>query len=226
MEILIVDDDPFTLKLTSFVLEEAGYITRKAMEARTAIQALLEEEPDLVILDISMPHMSGFDLCREIRRNSDVPIIFVSARSQLQDKVTGLQIGGDDYIIKPYEPAELIARIGAVLRRRNSDMVAPLARLSQGGLTLDPVKQEVALADNRTSGLTPIEFRLLYYLMQNAGRVLSTDQILNKVWGYDDTSGRNLVAVYIRRLRAKIEASVRRPNYIVTVANLGYKFDA
>ena len=138
--------------------------------------------------------------------------------------MTGLQIGGDDYLVKPFEPAELLARVEAVLRRRNSDLVNPVTRISQGPLTLDPIEHTVLFEDGRSVVLTPIEFRLLYYLMQNTGRVLSASQILSKVWGYDYEGESNLVAVYIRRLRAKIEPDIDTPRHIITVRNLGYKF--
>lgn len=224
MSILVVDDDILNVKLTSFLLEEAGYRVVKAYDAEEALRIISRDEPDLVLLDVSMPKVSGFDTCRQIRRVSDVPIIFLSARSQLQDRVTGLQLGGDDYLVKPFEPLELLARIEAVLRRRNNDLLSPLARLSWGGITLDPIEQAVILPDSRTVTLTKVEFRLLYYLMQNAGRVLSTSQILDKVWGHDDAGGSNLVAVYISRLRAKIDVGDEGTQHILTVPNLGYKF--
>lgn len=225
MNILVVEDDPFTLKITSFVLQEAGYKSMHASNTNTALQAIDTCSPDLVLLDVSLSEENGFDICRAIRSRSDVPVIFVTAHSEVKERVYGLQIGGDDYLTKPYEPSELLARIGAVLRRRNTDILTPIARLVQNGLTLDPIRQELHLKDEKVVNLTPIEFRLMYYLMQNAGRILSTDQILGKVWGYDDSSGRNLVAVYIRRLRSKIEPLVENPYYIKTVANLGYKFN-
>ncbi|GIW03164.1 response regulator transcription factor [Roseiflexus sp.] len=226
MEILVADDDLASVKLTSFLLEDAGYRVIKAYDAAGVLQAIEQRTPDLVLLDVGMPKVSGFDICRQIRRMSDVPIIFVTGSGQLQDRVTGLQIGGDDYLVKPFEPAELLARVEAVLRRRNSDMVNPVTRISQGPLTLDPIEHTVLFEDGRHVVLTPIEFRLLYYLMQNSGRVLSPDQILNKVWGYDYEGESNLVAVYVRRLRAKIEPDGESPRHIITVRNLGYKFVA
>lgn len=226
MEILVADDDLASVKLTSFLLEDAGYRVIKAYDASGVLQAVEQRSPDLVLLDVGMPKVNGFDICRQIRRMSDVPIIFVTGSGQLQDRVTGLQIGGDDYLVKPFEPAELLARVEAVLRRRNSDMVNPVTRISQGPLTLDPIEHTVLFNDGRSVVLTPIEFRLLYYLMQNAGRVLSPGQILSKVWGYDYEGESNLVAVYIRRLRAKIEPDAESPRHIVTVRNLGYKFVA
>ena len=226
MHILVADDDLPSVKLTSFLLEEAGYRVLKAYDGPTILQSVEQNQPDLILLDVSMPKTNGFDICRHIRRTSDVPIIFLSARSQLHDRVTGLQIGADDYLVKPFEPSELLARVEAVLRRRNSDMLNPSTRLSQGDLTLDPVEHKVLFTDGRVVELTPLEFRLLYYLMKNSGRVLSTSQILSKVWGYDYEGESNLVAVYIRRLRTKIEPESEQPRHVITVRNLGYKFES
>lgn len=225
MHILVADDDLHNVKLTSFLLEDAGYKTLKAYDGPTIMQMIEQHQPDLVLLDVSMPKTSGFDICRQIRRTSDVPIIFLSARGQLEDRVHGLQIGGDDYLVKPFEPAELLVRVEAVLRRSNNDMLNPSSRLSQGDITLDPVEHKVLFADGRTVELTPLEFRLLYYLMQNSGRVLSSSQILNKVWGYDFEGESNLVAVYVRRLRTKLESKSESPRHVLTVRNLGYKFE-
>jgi DNA-binding response OmpR family regulator len=226
MHILVADDDLHNVKLTSFLLEDAGYKTLKAYDGPTILQMIEQHQPDLVLLDVSMPKTSGFDICRQIRRTSDVPIIFLSARGQLEDRVHGLQIGGDDYLVKPFEPAELLVRVEAVLRRSNNDMLNPSSRLSQGDITLDPVEHKVLFADGHAVDLTPLEFRLLYYLMQNAGRVLSSSQILNKVWGYDFEGESNLVAVYVRRLRTKLEPKADSPKHVITVRNLGYKFEA
>ncbi len=225
MHILVADDDLPSVKLTSFLLEEAGYQVVKVYDGAGILQSIEQHNPDLILLDVSMPKVSGFDICRQIRRTSDVPIIFLSARSQLQDRVTGLQIGADDYLIKPFEPSELLARVEAVLRRRNSDMLNISARLSHGDVTLDPVEHKVLFADNRAVELTPLEFRLLYYLMKNAGRVMNPSQILNKVWGYDYEGESNLVAVYIRRLRTKVELHPERPRHVITIRNMGYKFE-
>ena len=225
MHILVADDDLPSVKLTSYLLEEAGYHVIKAYDGPSILQSIEQHNPDLVLLDVMMPKTSGFDICRQIRRTSDVPIIFLSARSQLQDRVMGLQVGGDDYLIKPFEPSELLARVEAVLRRRNSEMLNPSVRLSHGDITLDPVEHKILFANGRTVELTPLEFRLLYYLMKNSGRVLNTSQILSKVWGYDYEVESNLVAVYIRRLRTKVEEDPERPRHVITVRNLGYKFD-
>ncbi len=224
MNILVADDDISSVKLTSYLLEEAGYRVARVHDGAAVMQQFEKSDPDLVLLDIEMPKADGFEICRQIRRNSDVPIIFLSGRARLQDKVQGLQIGADDYLVKPFEPSELIARVEAVLRRHNSEALNPSARLAIGDVTLDPVEQRVQFANGRTVNLTPLEFRLLYYLMKNAGRVLNAEQILSKVWGYDYEGESNLVAVYIRRVRAKVEPEPERPRHVITVRNLGYKF--
>lgn len=226
MSILIADDDPLNVKLISFLLQEAGYQIVKITNPLDIIPSITKHEPDLILLDVNMPKIDGFDVCRQVRRISDVPIVFLSGRAQLEDRVTGLQIGADDYIIKPFEPAELLARIEAVLRRRDNDILHTSSRLTQGNITLDPLQHKAMYSDGRSKVLTPIEFRLMYYLMKNAGRALSTDQILDKVWSYNSETGSNLVAVYIRRLRNKIEDVVENPRYIVTVPYVGYKFEA
>jgi DNA-binding response OmpR family regulator len=225
MQILVADDDINNVKLASFLLEEAGYRVVKAHDGSRVLGLIEEHSPDLVLLDVSMPGMNGFDVCQQIRRISDVPIIFLSGHTQLNDRIRGLQIGGDDYMVKPFEPSELLARIEAVLRRSNNDALSPSSRISHGDITLDPVEHKVLFADSRVVSLTPLEFRLLYYLMKNAGRVLSGSQILSKVWGYDFEGESNLVAVYVRRLRTKVERDPEHPRHIITMRNLGYKFE-
>ncbi|WP_322815776.1 response regulator transcription factor [Chloroflexus sp.] len=225
MNILVVDDDIPSARMTSYLLEEAGYRVFRAHDTSNILQLIEQHNPDLILLDVMMPKIDGFEVCRQIRRNSDIPIIFLSARHQLQDRVTGLQIGGDDYLVKPFEPSELLARVEAVLRRRNADVLNTSTRLSQGNLTLDPVEHKVLFTDGRSVELTPLEFRLLYYLMKNSGRILNVTQILSKVWGYDYEGESNLVAVYIRRLRTKVEEDPDHPRHVITVRNLGYKFE-
>ncbi|ABY35050.1 MAG TPA: DNA-binding response regulator [Chloroflexus aurantiacus] len=225
MNILVVDDDIPSARMTSYLLEEAGYRVFRAHDASNILQLIEQHNPDLILLDVMMPKIDGFEVCRQIRRNSDIPIIFLSARHQLQDRVMGLQIGGDDYLVKPFEPSELLARVEAVLRRRNADVLNTSTRLSQGNITLDPVEHKVLFTDGRVVELTPLEFRLLYYLMKNSGRILNVTQILSKVWGYDYEGESNLVAVYIRRLRTKVEEDPDHPRHVITVRNLGYKFE-
>jgi DNA-binding response OmpR family regulator len=223
MDILVVDDESSTLRLTGFVLEQAGYTTRLVSNGARALVEIETQAPDLVMLDVMMPALDGFEVCRKIRLISSVPIMFLTARGQVQDRVRGLQLGGDDYLLKPFEPEELIARVRAVLRRSRRG-ARESTHFTCGPISLDPLTQVVTINNDQHSDLTPIEFRLMHYLMQNVGRVLSTDQILSDVWGYNDNTARNLVAVYIRRLRTKIEPFASRPNHIKTVAK-GYRFE-
>jgi DNA-binding response OmpR family regulator len=223
MDILVVDDELSTLRLTGFILEQAGYTTRLVSNGTRALAEIEAQAPDLVMLDVMMPALDGFEVCQKIRLVSSVPIMFLTARGQVQDRVRGLQLGGDDYLLKPFEPEELIARVRAVLRRSRRG-ARESTHFTCGSISLDPLTQVVTINNNQHSDLTPIEFRLMHYLMQNVGRVLSTDQILSDVWGYNDNTARNLVAVYIRRLRTKIEPLASRPNHIKTVAK-GYRFE-
>nr|MBC7244085.1 response regulator transcription factor [Chloroflexota bacterium] len=226
MRVLVVDDDPPSVKMISFLLREEGYEVFSADNGTTALELVNREQPDLVILDVMMPHVDGFEVCRRIRQKLDVPIIFLSAKGETADKVAGLQLGADDYLAKPFEPAELLARVRAVMRR--AEVFAgeeAQVRLTVGDITLEPVNNRVVFADGRKVDLTPIEFRLLHCLMRNAGRILSHDLLLNAVWGYDYEGYSNQIAVYVHRLRLKIEEDPENPKYLLTVRGLGYKFE-
>lgn len=226
MRVLVVDDDPPSVKMISFLLREEGYDVVSADNGVTALELIDREPPDLVILDVMMPHLDGFEVCRRMRQKVDVPIIFLSAKGETVDKVTGLQLGADDYLAKPFEPAELLARVKAVLRRAEAFVGKGIkSQLTVGHLTLDPVTNQAIFADGRKVDLTPIEFKLLYCLMRNAGRILSHDLLLSAVWGYDYEGYSNQIAVYIRRLRMKIEERPEHPKLLTTVRGLGYKFE-
>ena len=227
MRILIVDDDPPTVKWTSFLLRDEGYEVITADNGRTALELVEGHSPDLVILDVMMPQLDGLEVCRRIRQSMDVPIIMLSAKGETVDKVTGLQVGADDYLAKPFEPAELLARIQAVLRRSETFSLVDdgKTRVSVGGIRLDPVSNRVLLEDEQQVDLTPIEFRLLHVLMRNAGRVLTHDYLLANAWGYDYEGYSNQIAVYMRRLRAKIEDDPAQPKHLITVRGVGYKFE-
>ena len=226
MRVLVVDDDPPSVKMISFLLREEGYDVVSADNGVTALELIDREPPDLVILDVMMPHLDGFEVCRRMRQKVDVPIIFLSAKGETVDKVTGLQLGADDYLAKPFEPAELLARVKAVLRRAEAFVGKGIkSQLTVGDLTLDPVTNQAIFADGRKVDLTPIEFKLLYCLMRNAGRILSHDLLLSAVWGYDYEGYSNQIAVYIRRLRMKIEKKPEHPKLLMTVRGLGYKFE-
>jgi len=227
MRILVVDDDPPSVKMTAFLLREEGYEVLTADNGRKALELVQSEAPDLVIMDVMMPHIDGLEVTRRIRQTMDVPIIILSAKGETADKVMGLEVGADDYLAKPFEPSELIARVKAVLRRAEVFSLGDAqSSLVVGDLRLDPVGYRVIRAsDGREIELTPIEFRLLHVLMRNAGRVLSHDYLLSNAWGYDYEGYSNQIAVYMRRLRTKIEKDPANPQYLLTVRGLGYKFE-
>jgi DNA-binding response OmpR family regulator len=226
MRILVVDDDAPSVKMISFLLREEGYEVVNADNGSAALELVEREPPDLVILDVMMPRMDGFEVCRRIRQKMDVPIIFLSAKGETADKVSGLQLGADDYLAKPFEPAELLARVKAVLRRAEAfGGEDTQSRLTVAEITLEPVSNRIIFADGRKVELTPIEFRLLYCLMRNAGRILSHDLLMNAVWGYDYEGYSNQIAVYMHRLRTKIEADPDHPKYLTTVRGVGYRFE-
>ncbi len=226
MRILVVDDDPPSVKMTAFLLREEGYEVITADNGLHALEMVQTEAPDLVIMDVMMPRVDGLEVTRRIRQTMDVPIIILSAKGETADKVSGLEVGADDYLSKPFEPSELIARVKAVLRRSeafaSSDMQSTLA---VGDLRLDPMGYRVIRSDGREIELTPIEFRLLHVLMRNAGRVLNHDYLLANAWGYDYEGYANQIAVYVRRLRTKIEQDPANPEYLLTVRGIGYKFE-
>ncbi|NOK57836.1 MAG: response regulator transcription factor [Chloroflexi bacterium AL-W] len=226
MAILIADADGFHVKLTTFILHETGYQVVHATDVSSALNILHSQEIDLVLMEVLLPDTSEFELCRRIRRLSDVPIIFLTKQTIVQDCVQGLQLGGDDYLRKPCDPQELLARIEAVLRRSVPIRQQQATRLSQGSMSLDLVEQQVWLTDEHVVLLTPTEFRLLAYLMANPGRVVTIEQILGQVWDSYTTVSNNLVATYVRRLRGKIEPDPTQPEIIRTVSQLGYTFVA
>lgn len=226
MRILIVDDDRPSLKMTAFLLREEGYTVYTADNGREALQMIEEKAPDLLILDVMMPGMDGWEVTRHLRRTTNLPIIILSAKGETSDRVFGLDLGADDYLAKPFEPSELIARVRAVLRRAEAFTFGePQSQLSVEGFRLDPVNNTVSLPNGKAVELTPIEFRLLHCLLRNYGRVLTHEQLLSTVWGYDYEGYSNQVAVYIRRLRSKLEPNPDDPRYILTARGLGYKFE-
>lgn len=223
--ILIVDDDPPSLKMTAFLLREEGYQVLTAEDGRQALHLIEEEEPDLLVLDVMMPHIDGLEVCRRVRQSRNVPIIILSAKGETSDRVLGLELGADDYLAKPFEPSELLARIKALLRRAAAFSQPALENLEVGGIALDSVNHTAVLPNGHTVILTPIEFKLLHALMSHAGRTVSHDALLNYVWGYDYPGDANQIAVYIGRLRAKIEDDRRHPKRLITVRGVGYRFE-
>jgi DNA-binding response OmpR family regulator len=225
MDILIADDDRPLVTFLSVLLEDAGYKVLTAYDGQGVLHAITQQQPDLVLLDVTLPQIDGLTLCRRIRRSSDVPIIFLSARSQVDDRVAGLNSGADDYVVKPFEPTELLVRISAVLRRAVPAALQDLPAISRQGLTLMPLTRTI-VAHDQTIMLTPIEFRLLHYLMTNSGQVLRPDQIIEHIWGATDKDHHSLLTTYVSRLRAKLEPDTVHSRYIITVHGVGYAFGA
>lgn len=227
MRILVVDDDPPSVKMTAFLLREEGYEVLTAPNGREALRLLERERPDLVLLDVMMPGLDGFETLKQIRGRHNIPVIFLSAKGETADRVMGLELGADDYLAKPFEPAELLARVKAVLRRTEAYALGSDAadRIEAAGIRLDPLTNRAELPGGRVVELTPIECRLLHCLMRNAGRVLTHDQLLNSVWGPNYGGYPNQIAVYMRRLRTKIEKNPDEPVHLVTVRGVGYRFE-
>lgn len=227
MKILVVDDDPWINRLLKTMLEDAKYQVLSAEDGPGALRTVAAEELDLVLLDLMLPGMDGAEVCRRIREISEVPIVVLSAKTQTADKVDLLQLGADDYIAKPFEPAELVARVHAVLRRSlGATHDAPEGKIKVGDIEVDPVSGMANISGGKAVYLTPTELRLLYTLMRNAGRVLTRDMLRDHAWGYDYVGGSNDVDVYVRRLRMKLEKDRANPRYILTERGIGYKFAA
>jgi two-component system response regulator RegX3 len=222
--ILVVDDDPLISNPISFALKQEGYGVVMAGTGQAALDEVRRRAPDLVVLDVGLPDISGVEVCRRIRRESGVPIMFLTARQEEVDKVVGLDAGGDEYVVKPIGIAELAARVRALLRR-NSRVAAPTPprEFRIGGVYLDVDGHRAAVRDEEIS-LTPREFDLLHLLVANAGRALSRQQILDSVWGADWFGDENVVEVFVRQLRRKIEKDPDKPKLIETVRGVGYRF--
>ena len=226
-KILIVDDENDLVELLDYNLKKEGYSVLLAGDGIGALAVAAKELPDLVILDIMLPGMQGLDVLRELRKKPEtqaLPVILLTAKSDELDKVLGLELGADDYMTKPFSPRELVARVKAVLRRVSATGVQTSSKsISAGSLKIDFLKQKVYLKGDPLS-LSPTEFRLLKYLAENRGRVISRDSLLDKVWKDDAFVEPRTVDVHIRRLRAKIEDDPERPVYIKTVRGIGYEF--
>lgn len=228
MKILVVDDDRVVADLIVFTVRRAGYEAIIASDAASTLRRWSEDRPDLIILDVNLPGTSrlknGFEICRHIRSESDVPIILLTVRGEENDIVRGLEAGADDYVLKPFSPRQLVARVQAVLRRgRNRDSVHSHTGLSLDGLEFNPRLREVTLSDGATRSLTSLESRLLESLMLNAGHILTTDDLISDVW---EASGGNseMLRQLVRRLRTKIESDPTQPYYIQNLPGLGYAF--
>ena len=235
-KVLIIDDDADIIELQKLYFEKEGYEVATCMQGDKAVATFNVTKPDIIILDLMLPGMDGNDICREIRRVSDVPIIMLTARTDTLDRVVGLELGADDYVPKPFEPKELLARVKAVLRRteknaspeagsddENAEVKTDIVTFP--GLTVDKVKY-VVTTDGKEVYMPPKELELLFFLASNPNRVYSREQLLENVWGYDFFGESRTVDVHIKRIREKIETpEVKRDWCIRTVWSRGYKFE-
>jgi DNA-binding response OmpR family regulator len=219
--VLLIEDDEHVRASLRLVLEQEGSAVSEAASAEEGLPVFRRSPTDIVLVDIMLPGADGFSVCREIRRESDVPILVLTARSDSHDVVAALEAGADDYVVKPAVPKELTARLRALLRRANR-VVSVSGRLRLGDLEIDVESAQVR-QDGKAVSLTRTEFRLLCELAQVPGRVMSREALLERVWGYDYFGDSRLVDVHIRRLRCKIEEEASRPRRIVTVRGLGYR---
>jgi DNA-binding response OmpR family regulator len=223
MKVLIIDDEPMIIETVETKLRKEGFSTFTADSAEEGMRLFRRVKPDLVILDIMLPQRSGFDFCRAVRKESQAPIIFVSARADEADRVKGLELGADDYVVKPFNLSELAARVKAILRRATGEPIKEV--IERGNLKIDPRSHE-AWKDGEPLALSPKEYALLYFLARNVGQVFSRETLLDRVWGRDAFVSARTVDVHIRWLRTRIETDPNNPVRIATVRGVGYKLVA
>ena len=223
--ILVVDDEPAVTDLLAYNLRKAGYEPLIAADGREALRLARHAHPDLILLDLMIPEIDGLDVCRELRKTSEVPIIMITARGEEIDRVVGLELGADDYVAKPFSVRELLARIKAVLRRAQSaEKETTSSQLyGPGSLILDPESRLVHIAGSPLD-LTRLEFDILHLLLSNAGRVLTRERLLEQAWGYDFVGDTRAVDSAIKRLRAKLRAASPEADAIEAVRGVGYRF--
>jgi DNA-binding response OmpR family regulator len=222
--ILVVDDDQFANTLVQFVLSKEGYEVETADNPRGAMQMIQRREPDLLILDVTMPYINGFEFSAKLRAEGyEIPLIFMTAQDTIEAKLQGFNIGADDYICKPYNHQELVARVQAVLRRIKKNGSGGGQSIRGGRVELFPGELKVVVAGRMAIILTPTEMNVLRVLMSSPGLVINRDQLLAEVWN-DNENNSNIVDVYIRRLRVKLEVDAENPRHIISVRGIGYKF--
>ena len=222
-KILIIDDDETTVKLMSVLLERRGFEVIKAFSADDGLRKAYRHQPDLVLLDIMMPDVDGWEVCRRLRDMSDVPIIFLSARGEIRDVVRGLEMGADDYIPKPYDNDELVARIRVHLRRAPKPNINEELVFNGGEFRINFMNREVRVR-NELKHLTPKEFNLLGVLVRNAGRVVPRTELVTEAWGDEYADAIDSLKLYIHYLRQKVEVDPEKPDYILTSRGVGYRF--
>mgnify|MGYP000886990736 FL=1 len=223
-KILVVDDEPQIVKVLKAYLEKSGYRVLTAYEGQAALSLFSKEEPDFVILDLNLPGMDGLEICRTIRRKSDVPILMLTARVEETDRLIGLELGADDYVIKPFSPREVVARVKTIFRRTGTPEAARPDVLEAGPLRMDLGQHTVSLAD-RPIDLTPTEFEILYALASQPKRVLTRMQIMEQAQGAAFEGYERTIDAHIKNIRLKLEPDPRNPVYLRTVFGIGYKFE-
>jgi DNA-binding response OmpR family regulator len=221
MKLLIIDDEPAILETVEGKMRREGYTTFTAETAEEGMRLYKRIKPDLVILDIMLPQRSGLDFCRAVRRDSTTPIIMISAKSEESDRVKGLDLGADDYLVKPFSLSELTARVKAVLRRASGEAVPEIIDIED--LHIDPRRHEATLS-KKPLELSPKEFALLYFLARHPGQVFTRETLLDRVWGHDAYVSARTVDVHVRWLRTHVEENADDPKRILTVRGVGYKF--
>ena len=224
MYILVVDDDQFANTLVQFVLNKEGYDVETTDNPRGALQMIKKREPDLLIIDVMMPYLDGFEFAIHLRKEGyEIPIIFMTAQDAIESKIQGFNIGADDYICKPFNHQELVARVQAIIRRVKHNAKVGNSGICNGQLELFPGELKVVIAGNGSITLTPTEMHVLRVLMSSTGQIVDRDRLLSEVWN-DGESNSNIVDVYIRRLRLKLEEDADSPLHIISVRGIGYKF--
>ncbi|BCV24350.1 MAG TPA: response regulator transcription factor [Firmicutes bacterium] len=223
-KILVVEDEARMRDLLRLYLEREGFTVVEAADGRRALEKIAQEEFALVILDVMLPELDGWTVCRKIRRTRDVPIIMLTARGEEIDRLTGFELGADDYVVKPFSPRELVMRIKALLRRACPQAVENREVLTFPGLSINRPARRVEAAGQEVP-LTPKEYDLLYFLASQAGRVFTREQLLEQVWGYDFYGDLRTVDTHIKNLREKLKKAGQGAEYLVTVWGVGYKFE-
>ena len=225
IKVLVIEDEESFREALDFILTKEGFTVALAATGPDGVAAFEKENPDIVLLDLMLPGMSGTEVCKTIRAKSQVPIIMLTAKDAEVDKVVGLELGADDYVVKPYSKAELVARIKAVLRRQSSESHPnDLGVISAGPVNID-IDRHLVTINGSTIALPLKEFELLEFLVRNSGRVLTRTQLIDRVWGSDYFGDTKTLDVHVKRLRAKIEVDPANPVYIQTIRGLGYKFE-
>jgi DNA-binding response OmpR family regulator len=223
-EILIVEDEPTIAEVVELYLRRAGFQVEAVRDGDTALNMLVKHLPDLVVLDVMLPGADGYTILRWLRDRSDVPVIFITARREEVERIAGLELGADDYVVKPFSPQELVSRVRAVLRRSYREEGKTEKALVYGDLSIDPQTRLVTL-DGHEIALTSREFDLLWLMAQSPRQVFTREQLLDRVWGVAEYIDSSTVTVHLRRLREKIEKDASQPVHLVTVWGVGYKFE-